>query len=186
MSCSWASLTTAYVAAFEAQIGPMTWWVDEDRILLAKTAERALQHVADNIQTIHELVVQARNDNCSPAGLQAIQEEIDQRLVKIDRIFTHTNVYTIQIFNHASPSFRDETEDQAISTNANINVATLGLSRFDATNIETSSLTKLDEALLQINSLRSSCNSALADLNFNSALDNLRISKRNTAQPWRR
>lgn len=61
-----------------------------DGISMAQTAEGALGQINDNVQRIRELVVQANNGTNGTDDVASIQEEIDQRILEIDRIVEQT------------------------------------------------------------------------------------------------
>lgn len=61
-----------------------------DGISLAQTAEGALGEVANNLQRIRELAVQAANATNSDGDRAALQAEVDQRLQEITRIGNQT------------------------------------------------------------------------------------------------
>lgn len=58
----------------------------EDAISAVQTAEGALAEVADMLQRINELAVQAANDTNSPTDRSYIQDEVDQLVTEIDRV----------------------------------------------------------------------------------------------------
>lgn len=61
-----------------------------DGISLAQTTEGALQEVTNNLQRIRELAVQAANASNSTSDLEALDQEVQQRIAEIDRISTQT------------------------------------------------------------------------------------------------
>jgi flagellin len=62
-----------------------------DGISLAQTTESALQEVTNNLQRIRELAVQSANGTNSASDRAALNAEVQQRLLEIDRISTQTN-----------------------------------------------------------------------------------------------
>lgn len=62
-----------------------------DGISLAQTTEGALQEVTTNLQRIRELAVQAANATNSSSDLEALNQEVEQRIAEIDRIATQTS-----------------------------------------------------------------------------------------------
>ncbi|HEY8519054.1 MAG TPA: flagellin [Gammaproteobacteria bacterium] len=62
-----------------------------DGISLAQTTEGALQEVTNNLQRIRELAVQAANATNSASDLDALDQEVQQRLAEIDRIASQTS-----------------------------------------------------------------------------------------------
>ncbi len=62
-----------------------------DGISLAQTTEGALQEVTNNLQRIRELSVQAANATNSASDLQALDQEVQQRIQEINRIASQTS-----------------------------------------------------------------------------------------------
>ena len=62
-----------------------------DGISLAQTAEGALAEVTSNLQRIRELAVQSANATNSASDRAALDQEVQQRLLEIDRIGTQTS-----------------------------------------------------------------------------------------------
>jgi flagellin len=62
-----------------------------DGISLAQTTEGALQEVTNNLQRIRELAVQAANATNSSSDLEALDQEVQQRIAEIDRIASQTS-----------------------------------------------------------------------------------------------
>jgi flagellin len=66
----------------------------QDGISLIQTAEGALQETEDILQRMRELAVQAANGTLADGDRQAIQDEVDQLVLEIDRIATTTEFNT--------------------------------------------------------------------------------------------
>jgi flagellin len=62
-----------------------------DGISLSQTTEGALQEVTNNLQRIRELSVQAANATNSASDLQALDQEVQQRIQEINRIASQTS-----------------------------------------------------------------------------------------------
>jgi flagellin len=62
-----------------------------DGISLAQTTEGALQEVTNNLQRIRELAVQAANATNSSSDLEALNQEVTQRIAEIERIASQTS-----------------------------------------------------------------------------------------------
>ena len=62
----------------------------EDGISAVQTAEGALTEVHSMLQRMNELAVQAANGTMSEDDRQAVQDEVDQLVTKIDRVSTTT------------------------------------------------------------------------------------------------
>lgn len=73
----------------------------QDGISLIQVADGALDEVHAMLQRMNELVVQAANDTYTNVDRQAIEEEINQLKLEIDRIGTDTEFNTRKIFTGA-------------------------------------------------------------------------------------
>jgi flagellin len=62
-----------------------------DGISLAQTTEGALQELTNNLQRVRELSVQAANATNSSSDLQALDQEVQQRIAEVNRIATQTS-----------------------------------------------------------------------------------------------
>ena len=62
-----------------------------DGISLSQTAEGAMEEIANNLQRIRELAVQAANATNSSSDRTALDQEVQQRLAEIDRTAVQTN-----------------------------------------------------------------------------------------------
>lgn len=62
-----------------------------DGISLAQTAEGALSAINNNLQRIRDLTVQAQNGSNSAADIDAIQSEVNQRMLEINRVTRETD-----------------------------------------------------------------------------------------------
>jgi len=72
-----------------------------DGISLLQTAEGALQEVANMMQRIRELAIQAENTAVNSAtDRQALQDEVNQLITEIDRIGQTTEFNGVKILNH--------------------------------------------------------------------------------------
>jgi flagellin len=72
-----------------------------DGISLFQTAEGALGRIADNVQRIRELAVQAGNDTFSEEDRGNLQLEVDQLTTEIDRIVTTARFNGISLLDGA-------------------------------------------------------------------------------------
>ena len=73
-----------------------------DGISLIQTAEGALSIIQDNVQRIRELTVQGLNGTNSPAELDAMQREINERVRTIDSIAKATKFNGISVLYNAA------------------------------------------------------------------------------------
>ena len=71
----------------------------QDAISLIQTADGALSETHSIMQRMRELAVQAANDTNVSADRQAIQMEIDNLAIEIDRISTDTEFNTMKIWD---------------------------------------------------------------------------------------
>lgn len=99
-----------------------------DGISLAQTTEGALQEVTNNLQRIRELAVQAANATNSSSDLEALNQEVEQRIAEIDRIATQTSFNNRKVLDGSfgSATFQvganvGETIGVALSTNMKSN-----------------------------------------------------------------
>ncbi|MFS8609384.1 MAG: hypothetical protein LOD94_15545, partial [Gammaproteobacteria bacterium] len=70
-----------------------------DGISLAQVAEGALQEVANNLQRIRELAVQARNASNSASDRAALDAEVQQRIAEINRVATQTEFNGLKVLD---------------------------------------------------------------------------------------
>ncbi len=75
-----------------------------DGISMLQTAEGALGTVADNLQRIRELAVQAANATNSPSDRAALQLEVNQRSEEIQRVSRTATFNGLNIFDQSSES----------------------------------------------------------------------------------
>ncbi len=70
-----------------------------DGISLCQVADGALAEVSELLQRVNELTIQAANETNSPSDRQAIQDEIGQILLEIDRVGETTKFNEIKVFD---------------------------------------------------------------------------------------
>ncbi len=70
-----------------------------DGISLSQTAEGALGEVGNNLQRIRELAVQSANATNSPGDRQALQAEVTQLMLEIDRVATSTQFNSVSLID---------------------------------------------------------------------------------------
>jgi len=80
----------------------------QDGISMIQVADGALAEVHSMLQRMNELVVQAANDTYTNEDRQAIQQEINQLKLEIDRIGNNTEFNTRKIFTGDSLPLLDE------------------------------------------------------------------------------
>ena len=91
-----------------------------DGISLVQTAEGALSIVQDNLQRIRELVVQGENGTNSANELDAIQREINARIVTISDIAAETEFNNIALLDGAANVTLQTGADNGQTTTINL------------------------------------------------------------------
>ena len=66
---------------------------------MLSTAEGNLDVVQDNLSRIRDLALQAKNGTYSAEEIQAMQDEVDERMAEIDRISTSSKYSSLSLFN---------------------------------------------------------------------------------------
>ena len=66
---------------------------------MLSTAEGNLDVVQDNLSRIRDLTLQAKNGTYSAEEIQAMQDEVDERMAEIDRISTSSKYSSLSLFN---------------------------------------------------------------------------------------
>ena len=123
-----------------------------DGISLAQTAEGALGEIANNLQRIRELAVQASNASNSQSDREALNAEVQQLLAEIDRVANTTQFNNVKILDG---SFTGQVfqvganAGETISVGAIIdaNTAAIGSVHVAKSTIDVSSLTKFNTAI---------------------------------------
>ena len=87
----------------------------QEGISLCQVADGALGEVTELIQRMSELSIQAYNDTNSKTDRQCIQDEVNQCLTEIDRIFETTKFNDTYIFRNARTIKRDVFHSEPIS-----------------------------------------------------------------------
>jgi flagellin len=106
-----------------------------DAISLAQTAEGALGSIADNLQRMRELAVQAANGTLTDDNRAKIQAEVSQLKAEIDRVGNQTQFNGIQLLDGSNGglSFQvgsDANQSIAITTLTDARTAALGTSTY--------------------------------------------------------
>ena len=146
-----------------------------DGISVGQTAEGALGQIANNLQRIREISVQASNGSISDTNRSQLQKEVDQLTQEISRIVQTTEFNGTKLLSGASTitfqiGYSGSTDNQvAISTtnlaqtaagSAGMNSYSAGLTATGTINVTTSAgasaaLSKLDFDIAQVANLRS-------------------------------
>ncbi len=95
---------------------------------MLSTAEGNLDVVQDNLSRIRDLTLQAKNGTYSKEEIQAMQDEVAERMAEIDRISTSSKYSSLSLFNDTDlqangVTFQvgaDYTENNTISADASI------------------------------------------------------------------
>lgn len=161
--------------AFTAQIRGSNQAVRNanDGISLGQTAEGALGQVANNVQRIREIAVQAANGTLSDTNRQQLQKEVDQLTQEISRIVQTTSFNgTMLLSGSASLTFQvgasGSADNQVSVTTTNLaQTGSAGLYAYNSAlsatgtiNVSTQSaasaaLSSLDADISQVSTLRS-------------------------------
>ena len=121
-------------------------------------ADGAMSGIADNLQRMRELAVQASNTaTMTDSDRAAIQKEIDQLKQGIADIASQTNYNTKNLLDGSQDEFNIATDSNGNGMTVNTGNATLealGIADFDVTG--DFDISKLDDALSKVSSTRSS------------------------------
>ena len=165
----------AVAQAFTAQIRGNNQAVRNanDGISLGQTAEGALGQIANNVQRIREIAVQAANGTISDTNRSQLQKEVDQLTQEISRIVTVTNFNGTNLLSGASTlTFQvgadgTSTNQVSVTTSNLAQSGSAGLFSFNATltntgtvNVTTqanasAALANLDSDISQTSTVRS-------------------------------
>lgn len=110
-----------------------------DGISLAQTAEGALGQVAENLQRMRELSVQAANGSNSDSDRTALQAEIGQLRNEIDRVANQTSFNGTKLLDGASGGFSFQ-----VGADANQTIAISSLSSTKSTDLGASTYASAD------------------------------------------
>ena len=155
---------------------------------MLSTAEGNLDVVQDNLSRIRDLALQAKNGTYSAEEIQAMQDEVDERMAEIDRISTSSKYSSLSLFNDEDlqdngVTFQvgaDYTEDNTILADGSIFAkvtfsALTGMNTFDLTamtNADPQTPAGPDQA-----EVPAAGTFAEAVLNLDTALDNITSRK---------
>src|SRR5690606_38722660 len=104
-----------------------------DGISLAQVAEGALQEVANNLQRIRELAVQARNATNSESDREALDAEVQQRIAEINRVATQTEFNGLKVLDG---SFTQQTFQVGANFGQTISVESIAAATGEALGLE--------------------------------------------------
>jgi flagellin len=95
-----------------------------DGISLAQTAEGSLGSITDNLQRMRQLSVQAANATNSSSDRAALQTEVAQLKLEIDRVANNASFNGVKLLDGSSPSFVFQV---GANTSSNDTIAVSGL-----------------------------------------------------------
>jgi flagellin len=165
----------AVAQAFTAQIRGNDQAVRNanDGISLGQTAEGALGQIANNVQRIREIAVQAANGTISNTNRSQLQKEVDQLTQEISRIVSTTNFNGTELLSGSSTlTFQvgadgTSTNQVSVTTTNLAQSGSAGLFTFNATLTNTgtidvttqanasAAISNLDSDISQVSTLRS-------------------------------
>ncbi len=143
-----------------------------DGISVGQTAEGALGQVANNLQRIREIAVQASNGSISDTNRSQLQKEVDQLTQEISRIVQTTEFNGTKLLSGASTitfqvGFSGSSDNQVSVTTSNLaQSGSAGLNSYNSTLTSTGTIdvttsgnasgaiTKLDADISQIANIR--------------------------------
>jgi flagellin len=162
-----------------------------DGISMIQTAEGATKEITNMLQRMRELAVQAANDTNAPADRTAIQDEVDDLVLEIDRIAANTEWNGMALLDgtigdgSGTASFQvgaNGTTGAVIEvTFAKMDTTELAIGTLSVADITDSqtSIAAIDAAIAQVDDSRANYGSKINRLN--SAADNLTNVSMNTA-----
>lgn len=103
----------------------------QDGLNVLNIADGSLEVVTDNLQRIRELSVQSANDTYNTAQRSAIQVEMTQLLLDIDRVALSTKFNGVDLLSTAAPA--NFTLQVAANTTTNVDTINIGSALGDST-----------------------------------------------------
>lgn len=123
---------------------------------LGKTAEGALNSVNENLQSIRELAIQAKNDTLTDSDKSVIQDQINQLKEGIGDTIRNTEFNTIKLLDggyNGNVQTGPSAGGSQIMRIENTSLETLGIKDFDVT--KDFDINTIDNAIETVNSSRS-------------------------------
>lgn len=139
-------------------------------VSLLDTAGGGSDQIAQGLQDIRTLAVQAGDAALSPSDLQAIQGQVGQIVENIDQIAGNTQFNGLNLLDGTQSSLSLQTGANAGETRnlslANLSSASLGISGIDVTTAagQASALATLDTAIQQVNDQQTSIGALQSEL----------------------
>jgi flagellin len=128
----------------------------QDAVSLVQTAEGALNEVHAMLQRVRELAVQYKNGTLSTSDQQAIQSEVNQLQLEIDRIGNQVQFNGVQLLNGAGTiTFQVGAMDNQVITVSTVSLGSaVPVSAYTLTTTGTSDIGEIDVAINNISAQR--------------------------------
>jgi flagellin len=128
----------------------------QDAVSLVQTAEGALHEVHSMLQRVRELAVQYKNGTLSTGDRQAIQSEVDQLQLEIDRIGGQVQFNGVQLLSSAGTiTFQVGAMDNQVITVSTVSLGSaINTSAYTLTTTGTSDIAEIDSAINNISAQR--------------------------------
>jgi flagellin len=128
----------------------------QDAVSLVQTAEGALHEVHSMLQRVRELAVQYKNGTLSTGDRQAIQSEVDQLELEIDRIGGQVQFNGVQLLSSAGTiTFQVGAMDNQVITVSTVSLgAAINTAAYTLTTTGTSDIAEIDSAINNISAQR--------------------------------
>jgi flagellin len=128
----------------------------QDAVSLVQTAEGALNEVHSMLQRVRELAVQYKNGTLSTSDQQAIQSEVNQLQLEIDRIGNQVQFNGVQLLNTAGTiTFQVGAMDNQVITVSTVSLgAAVPVAAYGLTTTGTSDIGEIDVAINNISAQR--------------------------------
>ena len=128
----------------------------QDAVSLVQTAEGALHEVHSMLQRVRELAVQYKNGTLSAGDQQAIQSEVDQLELEINRIGGQVQFNGVQLLSNAGTiTFQVGAMDNQVITVATVSLGSaISSSAYALTTTGASDIAEIDAAINNISAQR--------------------------------
>lgn len=155
-----------------------------DAISLAQTAEGALGSIANNLQRMRELAVQAANGTNTSTDVASLNEEFKLLVAENSRVATGTKFNGQTVIGTAAATFTFQVGANAVAANDQISVTSASFSGTSTTLGTANSsafaeISKLDADITAVNTARSTWGAT--QNRFDTVITNLRVGAENEA-----
>ena len=155
-----------------------------DAISLAQTAEGALGSIANNLQRMRELAVQAANGTNSTADVVSLDEEFKLLAAENTRVVNGTKFNGLTVIGTAAATFTFQVGSNAVAANDQIAVTSASFSGTSvtlgaATSTAYAEISKLDADINAVNKARATWGAT--QNRFDTVISNLRRGAENEA-----